>query len=457
MTDGRGLDADGVETGIATGLVQRVAALPRRDVFQAVALHAAVDPRRLLVDPIAAGVTASYERPDQGLTLVGIGTAARIDVPAGRGPGSVREDVRRLFEVPVEGDAPGLRPRLLGGFRFNPEVSAPGEPWSEFGAGWLTLPSALLVMDGESSGLVLAPDADPVAAAASVQRALEWRSPGRVSHLRVERPIDRARWLASVATIAADVREGAYEKAVLASRQELRGDGPISVGATLDRLRANYPNCHLFTFTQGAATFLGASPELLVRLSDGQVEALGLAGSLRRGETPEEDERLGEQLMSSAKDRIEHETVVRAIRERLAPATDDLQAPNAPRLRRLRNIQHLSTEIRGRVKPGVDVLDLAQRLHPTPAVCGWPTAVARAVITEHEDFDRGWYAGPVGWVDSAGDGEFAVALRSAVVSGDRAWLFAGNGIMGDSQPEVELAEVRLKYRPLSEALGLNGG
>ncbi|MQC48461.1 MAG: isochorismate synthase, partial [Chloroflexi bacterium] len=199
------------------------------------------------------------------------------------------------------------------------------------------------------------------------------------------------------------------------------------------------------------------SPELLVRLSDGQVEALGLAGSLRRGETPEEDERLGEQLMSSAKDRIEHETVVRAIRERLAPATDDLQAPNAPRLRRLRNIQHLSTEIRGRVKPGVDVLDLAQRLHPTPAVCGWPTAVARAVITEHEDFDRGWYAGPVGWVDSAGDGEFAVALRSAVVAGDRAWLFAGNGIMGDSQPEVELAEVRLKYRPLSEALGLNGG
>ena len=269
--------------------------------------------------------------------------------------------------------------------------------------------------------------------------------------------MNRPLWLESVATIAAQVREGAYEKAVLASQQFLRGDGPIAIGAALARLRQNYPACHVFTMTTNGHTFLGASPELLVRLSDGQVEALGLAGSLRRGETPEEDDHLGEQLMTSAKDRIEHETVVRAIRERLAPATEELHAPNAPRLRKLRNIQHLSTEITGRVRPGVDVLDLVQRVHPTPAVCGWPTAVAREVIAEHEEFDRGWYAGPVGWVDSTGDGEFAVALRSAVVEGDHAWLFAGNGIMGDSEPELELAEVQWKYRPLIEALGSTDG
>ncbi|MGE3960314.1 MAG: isochorismate synthase MenF [Dehalococcoidia bacterium] len=433
-------------------LVARLAALPRSNQFRAVSLSSDLDPRRLLADPVANGVSASYERPDRGLALVGIGVSRRIEVPAGRGPAAVREDVRQLFETGVEGDAPGLRPRLLGGFRFNPGARV-GEPWPAFGAGWLVLPRVLLVLDGESTGAVLAPGEDPAFAADLVARAFTPAGAPVGGPLEVERPMNRARWLASVATIASQVREGAYEKAVLASQQVLRSAAPIPIGAVLARLRQNYPACHVFTFTADGTTFLGASPELLVRLSDGQVEALGLAGSLRRGETPEEDEQLGEQLMTSAKDRIEHETVVRAIREGLAPATEELHAPNAPRLRKLRNIQHLSTEINGRVRPGVDVLDLVQRVHPTPAVCGWPTAVAREVIVEHEEFDRGWYAGPVGWVDGSGDGEFAVALRSAVVQGERAWLFAGNGIMGDSEPELELAEVQLKYRPLKEALG----
>ena len=433
-------------------LVARLAALPRTNQFRAVTLTSDLDPRRLLADPVASGVSASYERPDRGLALVGVGVARRIEVPEGRGPAAIREDVRHLFETPVEGDAPGLRPRLLGGFRFNPGAEV-REPWGAFGAGWLVLPRVLLVLDGESAGAILAPGEDPAFAAQVVQSAFAGGGTPSSGPLHVERPMNRALWLSSVAAIATQVREGAYEKAVLASQQLLRGDAPIAIGAALDRLRQNYPACHVFTMTADGYTFLGASPELLVRLSDGQVEALGLAGSLRRGETPEEDERLGEQLMTSAKDRIEHETVVRAIRERLAPATEELHAPNAPRLRKLRNIQHLSTEISGRVRPGVDALDLVQRLHPTPAVCGWPTAIARDVIATHEEFDRGWYAGPVGWVDGTGDGEFAVALRSAVVQDDHAWLFAGNGIMGDSEPELELAEVRLKYRPLVEALG----
>lgn len=430
----------------------RLAELPASEEFRAVGLTADVDPRRLLADPVGHGVSASYERPDRGFALVGIGVARRLEVPAGRGPGAVREEARRLLDVPVAGDAPGLRPRLLGGFRFNPEAAV-GEPWEQFGAGSLILPRVLLVLDGESTGVVLAPGEPPRAAAALIERLMATPEAAATPAARIERAMNRSRWIESVARISAEVRDGVYEKAVLASQQQLRAEGPISIGAALARLRSNYPNCHVFTIAQGARTFVGASPELLVRLVDGQVEALGLAGSLRRGETPEEDDRLGEQLMASAKDRIEHETVVRAIRERLAPATEDLHAPNAPRLRKLRNIQHLSTEISGRVRPGVDVLDLVQRLHPTPAVCGWPTASARAVIDAHEDFDRGWYAGPVGWVDGTGEGEFAVALRSAVVEGDRAWLFAGNGIMGDSVPEAELAEVQLKFRPVGEALG----
>lgn len=436
----------------ASDLVARIAALPRSGSFQAIALNPDFQPLRLLADPVAAGVVASYERPDRGLALVGIGGAERVEVAPGRGPASIRDDARRLLDRPLLGDAPGMRPRLLGGFRFNPAAEM-REPWEAFGAGWLLLPRVLFVLDGESTAVVLAPDVDPGEAAQAAERTLGREEPSNGAVLQVERPMNRSRWLDSVARIAAQVREGAYEKAVLASTQRLAADHSISVGAALARLRANYPNCHLFTMTAGEATFLGASPELLVSLTDGRIHALGLAGSLARGETPEEDERLGAELLASAKDRIEHESVVRAIRERLAPVTDELHAPNAPRLRKLRNIQHLSTDITGHVRPGVDVLDLVQRLHPTPAVCGWPTEVAREVIQEHEDFDRGWYAGPIGWMDATGDGEFAVALRSAVVRGDHAWLFAGNGIMGDSDPESELAEVQWKFRPLGEALG----
>ncbi len=443
----------------AGDVLARVEAARRKsgtDAFLSLTLPDSCDPRRLLDDPQAAGVVASYERPALGLAMVAVGEAGRIEAPWGAGPGAVGAQARALVGRPGGGDLPGLRPRLLGGFRFNAAVPSKA-PWDAFGAGWLVLPRVLFLATGESNALILAPSAQANDVAALVERAqrttANLEATPSATALRVEVPVNREDWLSSVAEIASEVRAGLYEKAVLASTQTLAGDAPISIGRALARLRANYPDCHLFTMTSGDSTFLGASPELLVSLTQGRVRALGLAGSTRRGGDPEEDERLGAALLESAKNRIEHETVVRAIRERLDGATEDLVAPNQPQLRRLRNIQHLSTEISGRVRPGVDILDLVQRLHPTPAVCGWPAERAREVITQHETFDRGWYAGPVGWMDGAGDGEFAVGLRSAVVRGPRAWLFAGNGIMGDSVPQQEFDEVQLKYRPLSEALG----
>ena len=449
-----------------------------------VRLSADFDPRALLGDADRLGVVASYERPAEGLALVAVGAARRVDLRRRDGPAAARGAARRALSMLTDSDAPALRPRLLGGFRFNP-APAPAEPWDAFGAGWLVLPRLLFVADGDVRGVVIAPGVPPEEAETPLRAALTAPSsaPGSLAPLppmgeraRPDRSdggpreamggegnplqeasaVDERRWRASVATIAGDVRTGRYEKAVLATSLELRGRAPIDVGRALARLRSGYPDCHLFTMHAGGATFLGASPELLVGLHDGELEALGLAGSSARGATADEDAELGRRLLASAKDRIEHETVVRAIRERLEGATDELRAPNAPTLRRLPNIQHLATHIRGHVRFGVDVLELVRRLHPTPAVCGYPREAALRVITEHERFDRGWYAGPVGWVDGRGDGEFAVALRAAVVRDERAWLFAGNGIMGDSEPGAELAEVRLKFRPLIEALGGHG-
>lgn len=426
------------------------------DRVHGLALPSVFEPRSLLQAPERYGVRASYERPLERLALVAIGEARSVEVRRREGPSASRGAARRALAVRAEVDAPALRPRLLGGFRFNPSPP-PAAPWEPFGAGWLLLPRVLAVAEGDARGVVVAPGVEPESLNAPLTAMLDPASaparPAEPAGLWERLGVDAVAWCRSVAAIADEVRAGAYEKAVLATSVELEGDRLIDVGRTLARLRDGYPDCHVFTLSAGGSTFLGASPELLVRLRDGRVEALGLAGSIRRGATPEEDESLGRELLGSAKDRIEHETVVRAIRERLAGATDELRAPNVPALRRLPNIQHLATEVTGRARSGVDVLELVRRLHPTPAVCGYPQDVARRVIETHEHFDRGWYAGPVGWVDARGEGEFAVALRSAVVRGPRAWLFAGNGIMGDSDPGLELAEVQLKFRPLAEALG----
>ena len=417
--------------------------------FRSIRLPGDFDPCTLLAHPAANHVVASYEQPAREFALVGVGEAGRAEAAPRVGPSGVREAVRRLLDAPADFDTPELRPRLIGGFAFD-GARPPSGAWDGFAAGALVLPRLLFVRDGGVSGVVVAPGVDP----GEVEAVLG----GGGSNDCVERTltiahdIDRTRWLTSVAAVAAAVRAGHYEKAVLAASRALIADGPIAIGAALVRLRAEYADCHVFSFRAGASTFLGASPELLVSSREGLVRALGLAGSARRGGDAAEDERAGQALLNSAKDRIEHETVVRALRESLAPLTEQVRAPNQPVLLKLRNIQHLATEVTARAIEGIDILALVQGLHPTPAVCGYPRAEARAVIAQHETFDRGWYAGPVGWLDAAGDGEFAVGLRSALVRGARAWLFAGAGIMGDSRPADELAEIEMKFMPLTGAL-----
>ncbi len=457
----------------------RAAARPSAS-FRGLRLPTHLDPDGLLDDVERWGVTASYGRPDRTLSLVAVGESGRAELGVGaRGLSSLRTDAAELLDAAMEADVAALRPRLLGGISFasaadgallpavDTQRTSPLVPWEGFGRGALLLPELLFVRDGGEIGVVLSPGVGverlmELLPALEGRVGMELNGVERVgmdvasdtSDARVACDVDGARWLASVARVASEVRDGLYEKAVLATCRELVAESPIDRGRALRRLRTDYADCHLFSVTRGDVTFMGASPELLVSLVGGELRALGLAGSAQRGVDAADDERRGRELRSSAKDRIEHEIVVRAIREALLPASRWLRAPNQPGLLRLRNIQHLATEVRGQVSSGVDVLDLVERLHPTPAVGGWPTERALGVIADHERFDRGWYAGPVGWIDAAADGEFAVALRSALVRGERAWLFAGAGIMGDSEPADELAEVELKFRPLVEALGL---
>jgi isochorismate synthase len=259
-------------------------------------------------------------------------------------------------------------------------------------------------------------------------------------------------WRATVARAIRQIRCGLMEKVVLARAVRLEADGTLDVPAALTRLSETYPSCTIFAIARRERTFMGATPERLVRLERGQLQATCLAGSSRRGANLEEDLRLGWDLLTSEKDLGEHAVVVRVLSEALGDLCERMTAPKQPRLLTVANIHHLFTPVCGVLAEGKTLLDAVERLHPTPAVGGAPREPALRFIRECEELDRGWYAAPVGWLDREGEGEFAVALRSALVDERQATLFAGCGVVADSDPVQEYAESRVKLHAMLAAL-----
>ncbi len=206
-------------------------------------------------------------------------------------------------------------------------------------------------------------------------------------------------------------------------------------------------HCTRFAFRFGRSTFLGATPERLIRRKGPELATEALAGTSRVGDASSAAE-----MMNSPKEREEHELVVRQIVETLSPVCESLEHPRSPEVRVLPHLVHLTTPIRGRLHRPVHVLELVERLHPTPAVGGVPTSGAVQFIRAEEPAERGWYASPIGWFDAKGDGEFAVGLRSGAIVDNRAYLYAGSGIVRDSDPASEYAETRLKLETLCAAL-----
>ncbi len=261
-------------------------------------------------------------------------------------------------------------------------------------------------------------------------------------------------WRARVRAIVEACDHGALNKVVpaRATRFEAPAGRRFSARATLAALVERHPEAHVFGFTEGHRAFVGASPELLARLDGRRLETHALAGTAPRGVDPAEDARLGAALLARDKDRREHRVVVEAITAALDPLAAAVMVDGAPRLRRLPGIQHLETAISARLRPGVALDDIVDRLHPTPALGGEPRAAALEWLARTEPLDRGWYGGPVGWLGADGAGVAAVAIRSALIVGPRAWAFAGAGVVAGSDPDAEWAESALKLRTVGQAL-----
>src|SRR5690606_21419911 len=244
------------------------------------------------------------------------------------------------------------------------------------------------------------------------------------------------------------IRDGHLGKVVLARDLTARADAPIDARVLLRRLADRFPGCYTFS----CDGLVGATPELLIRRTGDDIESLVLAGTTARGTDPADDRARAARLFNSPKDREEHRYAAAMVRDALAPLRADLTVPDEPELLTLPNLTHLASPVHGRLTADRSVLDVVAALHPTPAVCGTPTDTAMDLIRELEGMDRGRYSGPVGWVDARGDGEWGIALRCAQIDGPSARLFAGCGIVADSDPDAELAEARTKFGPMQYAL-----
>lgn len=454
-----------------------------------------VDPLDLLA--VAGGhvlETVLLAQPAAGFSLVGLGRAWEFSgggrdrfALAARAWQAIMRDC--VGEIPaadiVEGGIPGGDPRsgmnagpvLLGGFAFAHDAPTEGV-WEGFPASWLVLPRMAVACAGGSARITLSVLVDPdkparsrdgaeteeyldVLAAVMAGRSqvdVRGRNPHspsqRTGGITVEEWPEAVAWKEKVASAANAVRMGTLRKVVLARSVRVRGSAfdPVQI---LRRLRFEYPACTVFAVSRRGGCFVGATPERLVRVRNGEVTAVALAGSAPRGRTDDEDRRLGEALVASAKDRIEHGLVVDQLCEALEGPCESVAVAASPSLLRMPNVQHLRTPVRARLRNHSTVLDLVGRLHPTPAVGGVPRDEALEWIRRREGLDRGWYAGPVGWMDRAGEGEFSVAIRSALLRGGEAVLYAGCGIVADSDPDQEYEECCLKLRPMLSALAVD--
>ena len=409
----------------------------------------------------------AFEQPDRArAALAGLGEALVLETA---GPGRFATLAQRWRELSAAavGDGastlPGDGPIAVGGFAFADDGGR-APHWAGFAPASLVVPEVTLSRFQRAGKpavrLTLAtlacPDATPedllARAHARVEqlqmRPLPLLDPAPAGRFLLAGAMPPEHYEAAVARAVELIRGGRMEKIVLAREVHVHAPRPHDPAAVLGVLRQEFPSCFVFAVGRGDAALIGASPELLVRREGQRVSTLALAGSTRRSADPAVDAHLGEQLLRDPSHREEHEIVARRIERNLRPHAVWVASAPEPMVVRIANIQHLATPIRAQLAAPMDVLELAEVMHPTPAVGGEPLAAAAPLIPALEGLDRGWYAGPLGWTDATGDGEFCVALRCALLRGELARCYAGNGIVRDSVPAAELAETEVKLAAL---------
>ncbi len=390
------------------------------------------------LDPVAIGIRSGTVWAGEAVRLAGIGTAARLAVERPDGAPAAQ---RALAGLAGSGsaEAPGRGAVGFGAFPF--DRRAPGE---------LVVPEVTVGRDADGSGWLTALDGDTDGARARCEKILATPVGVRPHAPRVESMRSPADWRdAAVAPAVGRIAAGALRKVVLARELRVTTTEPIATPAVLAGLVERFPSTTVFAVDG----FIGASPELLVGRSDTIVRAHPLAGTAARRGDPAADAVVAADLLASTKDQWEHRITIDWLLDTLLPFCSYVDAEPEPTIVSLANVHHLGTRVEGVLSsPAASILELVAALHPTPAVGGDPQATALELIGELEGGDRGCYAGPVGWVDAGGNGAFAVGIRSAQIDGNGARLWAGVGVVADSDPVAELAETEAKLQAMLSVL-----
>ena len=456
---------DAATTETLLGALEKAAGRGRRTLVSVTSEVEATDPcAAVFASRLASDRWFCWEQPDRGFALAGLGVAHEA---SSRGAGRFAEVGEECLGV--GGDAVVEEPRglpagagavWLGGFAFDPDGGTT-PTWSSLSPASMVLPEVSICRSEGRSFLTVNA---VVRADKDVERAGE-RLAARLSGLRLGAPlplldphptaraeIRSARppreFEAAVEGATSRIAAGEMSKVVLAREVIVDAAAAHDPAAVFGAMREQFPACFCFCCGTPEAAFIGASPELLVRRSGAGVSTVALAGSTRRSSDPAVDDHLGEQLLRSDKDRREQRIVAERIVRTLRPHAVWVESGAEPEIVKVANIQHLATPVIAQLAEPHSAIELAGILHPTPAVGGEPWSAASTAITDLEGMDRGWYAAPVGWMDATEDGEFCVALRSALLRDREAHLFAGVGVVAGSDPAAELAETEVKLEAL---------
>ena len=407
-----------------------------------------------------------WTQPSRGFAYAGLGSVLKYRQTDITHMLEMKHQVLESMRLGVSlGDNALIGPRMIGGFAFS-QYKGSDPTWQHFPRAQFHLPECLATLTDDGTWLTISSLIQPEDKAENLiedfKRTISYyenRLPVTlppISKVAVDKFRDvpeRDAYNQTIFSVLRRIKPGQMEKVVISRSHHVKVGREFKVVSAMQVLRNAYPNCISFCFSfPEEGIFFGSTPERLIRLKNGFVQTEALAGTIGRGNNMEEDRILGDSLLDSHKEREEHSLVLEQILRKLKPAISNIQYSDTPKIMKLKNVQHLQTPISGKLDEDATVLDLVSCLHPTSAVAGTPTPEALKIIEKMETHDRGWYSGPIGWLDEKGDGEFYVALRSALVKDEEAHVFAGGGIVAESHPDKEWDETELKLQPILSAL-----
>jgi menaquinone-specific isochorismate synthase len=405
-----------------------------------------------------------WQKPDENYTILGIDNLYSVQSYDKKRTEVSKNEIEKWVNNHFNNfDEYKLKsaPLFMGGMKFSPEGNSPNTIWTDYADSDWFIPKIILlklnqqvyvihnfIKENQTNKELLDTLLEHENIIDNLGRDTTESTHETIEESSLNNKEEKEEWIAKVDSALKQIAEGAYKKVVLSRRIKLKLSGEPNLYDKLKNLANNYPRCYIFAYAKNESIFFGASPEKLAKISDGWVEADALAGSTPRGKDRAEDEKLAGELLRSSKNLNEQNAVVEFITNSFSSFTEQIFFDEKPKIRKLSNIQHLWTPIKAKLKPGNTIFSILKEIHPTPAICGVPWTSALDFIRATEGYNRGLYAGIIGWFNFEQQGEFAVSIRSALLKNTELYAFAGCGIVEGSDPEQEFEETELKLKPI---------